>query len=329
MGNGIAHANAVADAREAAAEVNLAQRLVIVGIVCFLDEEEHLAQTLASLAAQSRTPDTLLLVDDGSSDDSPRLARAFAQTHAWARLVSRPRRARERDRLASAAELHAFQSALGEVRGDWDVLAKLDSDIRFNPRLFETIERRFLADRRLGIAGAYLAVLDTDGELVRERCPPEHVRGATKFYRRECFEAISPVPAILGWDTIDEISARMRGWRTATFGTPGGDSLHMRQTATVDGTLRGYRRFGECAWGYGAHPLHVALGTCSRLARPPRMLGGINYALGWASAGLRGAPRASPNVRAFGRREQLRGARALIGLGARDVDSPARARHRS
>jgi biofilm PGA synthesis N-glycosyltransferase PgaC len=292
-------------------------RLTIVLVACFLNEEEHLSELLVSLAGQTRRPDSLLLVDDGSTDDSPRLATRFASANPWATVLRRPRRPAERDRLASAAELHAFQWAVGQVSDEWDVIAKLDADIRFNPRLLETIERRFLADAGLGIAGSHLSVVGADGALVREHCPPDHVRGATKFYRRGCYEAVAPLPGILGWDTIDEITARMHGWRTATFATPGGDSLHLRPTATRDGALRGYRRVGECAWGYGAHPLHVTLGTLARLARRPRLLGGLNYAIGWAAAGLRHAARASAQVRAFGRREQLRRMLSLPAPGAR------------
>ena len=302
---------------EEPARSSLRQRLMIVAIVCFLNEEEHLPALLASLGAQTRTPDELLLVDDGSTDASPRVAREFEANHRWARLLCRPPRPPERDRLATAGELHAFQWAASAVRGEWEVIAKLDADISFSPRLFETIEKRFLADRRLGIAGSYLSVAGVNGSLVRERCPPGHVRGATKFYRRECYQMIAPLPRILGWDTIDEISARMHGWRTATFETPGGDSLHLRPTAARDGLLRGYQRFGECAWGYGAHPLHVALGTVARLVRRPRVMGALSYALGWVRAALRGAPRASPQVRAFGRAEQLQRARALLALDRR------------
>jgi hypothetical protein len=290
---------------QAGAPSSAPARLTIVLIACFLDEEKHLPELLASLAGQTRRPDGLLLVDDGSIDSSTRLATRFADANPWASVLRRPRRPAERDRLAGAPELRAFQWAVDEVCDRWDVIAKLDADIRFDRRLLETIERRFLADPQLGIAGSHLSVVGTDGALVRERCPSGHVRGATKFYRRGCYEAISPLPRILGWDTIDEITARMHGWRTATFATPDGDSLHLRPTATHDGALRGYRRLGECAWGYGAHPLHVLLGALARLPRRPRLLGALNYAMGWAAAGLRRAPRASAQVRAFGRREQL------------------------
>jgi glycosyltransferase involved in cell wall biosynthesis len=287
-------------------------------VACFLNEQEHLPELLTSIAAQTRLPDELLLVDDGSTDASVRIAADFAAAHPWARVLERPSRPPERDRLATAAELHAFQWGVRQSTLDWDVVAKIDADIRFNSRVIETLERRLCEDANLGLAGTYLSVLGADGESVRESCPPGHVRGATKFYRRRCYEEIDPVPQILGWDSIDEIAARMHGWRTASFTTPGGDSLHLRPTATRDGTLRGYRRIGACAWGYGAHPVHVALGAVSRARRRPHILGGVSYVLGWAGAGLRRAPRAPEPVRAFGRREQLQRARAALALrGAR------------
>ena len=135
-------------------------------------------------------------MDDGSSDDSPSLATSFAAANRWARVLHRALRAPERDRLVGAGELHAFQWAADELSEDWDVIAKLDADITFNPVLVETIEQSFLADAALGIAGGYLSVMGADNVIVRERCSAHHVRGATKFYRRACYEAISPVPRI-------------------------------------------------------------------------------------------------------------------------------------
>ena len=48
-----------------------------------------------------------------------------------------------------------------------------------------------------------------DGRWRPARVPPHHVRGALKLYSRECFEAIGGVQERLGWDTIDEVYARM------------------------------------------------------------------------------------------------------------------------
>jgi biofilm PGA synthesis N-glycosyltransferase PgaC len=278
----------------------LGQSMRLVVVCCFLNEERLLPAMLASVAGQSRPADRLLLVDDGSEDRSAEIAEAFARDHDYATALRRLSRPPQRDRLATAAELRAFQWALTQITEDWDVLAKLDADLRLTPTTFAEVEAQFASDPWLGMTGPYLSA---GGE--RERCPPHHVRGPVKFYRRACYEQIAPLPPILGWDTIDEIDARRHGWVARSFAAAGGDPEHLRPVATADGLLRGVRRMGICAWGFGAHPLHVAAGAASRLRDRPPLLAALHYLLGWAWAGLRSAPRAAPEIRAYGRREQL------------------------
>jgi biofilm PGA synthesis N-glycosyltransferase PgaC len=276
--------------------------------VPFLNEREHMPEFLASLAAQTRPPDRVLLVDDGSTDGSHEPAAEFAAAHEWARLLRRPSRAAERDRLATAKELEAFQWAVDQLDVDWDVLGKLDADIRLTPRTLETLLGELERDERLGLAGSYL---QENG--ARIRIGTGHVHGATKFFRRNCWEEIAPVPPILGWDTIDEFTARMRGWRTQSFAMPDGDPEHLRPRGTHDGVLRGYRRWGECSYALGESPLHVALYTLRRMATEhPRVAGGASYAAGYAGAALRRVPRAGADVRAAVRREQKQRIRARI-----------------
>jgi biofilm PGA synthesis N-glycosyltransferase PgaC len=280
--------------------------LNIVCIVSFLDEERHLQRFLDSMAAQKRPPDLLVLVDDGSSDRSPVIAADWSRSRPSVRVRGHPRRPRERDRLAQAPELRAFQGALAEIEEPWDVAVKMDADLELSPDLFATLERAFLANPDLGIAGAHLSVLDpVTGRAVRERSAPEHVRGATKFYRRACMREIAPIPPILGWDTIDEITARKHGWRTASLECPGGGALHLRATGSIDGLLRAQYRWGVCAYGIGQHPLWVALSATRRLGDRPYVLGAAAFLAGWAGAPLRRRPRAPEGVRAHGRREQL------------------------
>jgi hypothetical protein len=131
------------------------------------------------------------------------------------------------------------------------------------------------------------------------------VRGATKFYRRACWEQIAPLPTILGWDTIDEVRARMRGWEVRAVPVPGGDAVHLRSTGSYDGALRGFRRRGVAAWAYGAHPLNVAISAALRVGDRPRLLGGLAYVGGWLGAAAGRVPRAEPELRRFVRREQL------------------------
>ena len=280
-------------------------------IVPFLNEERYLGQLLQSIGEQSRPPERLLLVDDGSVDSGPQIAAAFAARHPFAELVRRPPRPPERDRMVRAHELRAFEWGVTQLGEDYDVVGKLDADLRLSRDFLAEIERQFERDSRLGMAGAFLSSAMGDGVFVRHRCPPGHVEGATSFYRRSCLQEISPIPAILGWDTIDEARARMRGWRTASFQIPSGDPIHLRRTGSHDGVLRGYRRAGLAAFGYGAHPLHVLLAGVNRMRAPPLLLCGLNYMAGWMLAALGRAPRAELELRQFVRREHGRRLRRL------------------
>jgi hypothetical protein len=130
------------------------------------------------------------------------------------------------------------------------------------------------------------------------------VRGATKFYRAACLEQVSPLPAHLGWDTIDELRAQLHGWKIESVEFPDHDVLHLRPTGSYDGLVRGYRRAGLAAWAYGAHPLQVLVSSLIRMRRPPRLRGGAAYLGAWLGAALSRAPRAEKDAIELMRRHQ-------------------------
>jgi poly-beta-1,6-N-acetyl-D-glucosamine synthase len=273
--------------------------------VIFLNEERLLPRLLESIVSQTRLPDRLLLVDDGSDDASTQIAQAFVERHAFAELLQRPQRERVRDRLANADVVRAFQWAVAQLDGGYDVVAKMDADLELTPVFFERVVGALEADPKLGVTGAsLLRVPAADGTSKRERSKPWHIRGPTKFYRWECYEDIAPLPAILGWDTIDEERARMRGWRVASVPLPEGDPLHLRPTGSYDGALRSCRRQGVAAWGYGSHPVNVLASALVRMQDRPRIFGGLVYLAAWLDAAMRRRPRAEPELVRFVRQEQ-------------------------
>jgi glycosyltransferase involved in cell wall biosynthesis len=286
--------------------------LTLAAAVMFLNEERLLPRLLASLAEQTRVPELLLLVDDGSEDGSAALASSFTEAHSYAQLLSRPAQARNADRLAGAAELIGFQWALAQAAtlgpqggGRYDLVAKLDADLELPPDFFARIVAAFESDPKLGISGAPLAIAASDGHVNTEFSQPWHVRGATKFYRRSCWDEIEPLPAILGWDTIDETRAQIKGWHVRVVPFPEAPPVHLRPTGSHDGDLRGFRRRGVAAWGYGAHPLNVLASALVRMRHRPRLIGGLAYLGGWLEAALRRRPRAEPAVVSYMRERQL------------------------
>ena len=150
------------------------------------------------------------------------------------------------DGLALAAEARAFNRALAGIDLEWFThIGKLDGDVELEPDYLERLLARFAAEPTLGVGGGTLLEPGAAGWRPA-RVPDYHVRGALKLYTRECFEAIGGIEERLGWDTIDETYARMRGFSTRSF-----DDLparHHRPLATANGVLRGRARHGRCAY---------------------------------------------------------------------------------
>ncbi|WP_026911205.1 glycosyltransferase family 2 protein [Patulibacter minatonensis] len=282
------------------------EHLSCLTLVCLLNEEDYLPRFLASMARQTRFPERLVLVDDGSTDRSVELCEAWAADKPWVRTVQRPRRPPSKDRLATAPEFGAFKEALELCEGDEDVVVKMDADLELAPHHFETILGAMEAEPRLGICGTYLAIHSPSGAVEIEPHPVQHVRGPTRFYRRTCWDAIAPIPTIIGWDGADEVRARDRGWATRSLPIADPPTFHLRPTGSHDGRLRAFTRWGEVTYAIGAHPLGVVAGGLIRMKQRPRVIGGIAYVIGWYIARFRKIPRFPDDIRQASRAENVR-----------------------
>jgi glycosyltransferase involved in cell wall biosynthesis len=255
------------------------------------DEAAHLAGTIRAVAAQTRKPDLWLVIDDGSTDGTAELLESTAAGVPFMRVLHAPQREGDpdADRLTLAAEAIAFNAALATVDlREFTHVGKLDADVELSPRYFEGLLARFEAEPELGIAGGVL-LEHTGTDWEPTKIPAYHVRGALKLYSRECFEAIGGVEERLGWDTIDETYARMRGY--ATRSVPEITARHHRPVATRGGALRGRARHGQCAYilRYGAW--WVTLRSFKVALQRPYGLSGIAFLYGYYRALLKAQPK--------------------------------------
>jgi poly-beta-1,6-N-acetyl-D-glucosamine synthase len=281
------------------------QRLVVITPVH--NEGPNLRRVAEALLAQTRRPHAWVIVDDRSTDDTPRIAAEIAARVPFVEVLSAPYGDEPpgADRLAVAREARAFNWALRQVdEGDWTHVCKLDGDIELAPEHFATLLGRMAADPQLGIVGGSL-VEPFGGRLRPVRIPDYHVHGALKLYSRDCFEAIGGMEERLGWDTIDETYARMRGFATRSYTDL--VAVHLRPSASAGGKLRGRARHGQCAHicRYGAG--WVTLRALKMATHGPVVLSGLAFLYGYWAARLTASPRVDDE--AFKRfvRAELRG----------------------
>lgn len=250
------------------------------------DEAMHLERTIRAVAAQTQRPDLWLIVDDGSTDATPAILDRAASELPFVRVLRAPEHgAGASDRLAVAAEARAFNWALGTVDpDDYTHIGKLDADIELPAEYFERLLERFEREPELGIAGGNLLERGRNGWYLT-KVPSSHVRGALKLYSRSCFEVIGGIEERLGWDTIDEIYARMNGFATRSL--PEANARHHRPVATRGGALRGRARHGQCAYILRYPTWWVALRSLKVACSRPFGLSGLAFFYGYARSAAR------------------------------------------
>ena len=163
------------------------QNVKYVVVTPVRDEERHVEATVRSVAAQTIPPTEWIIVDDGSSDRTGDILDQYAAQFPWIRVIHRPNRG---FRKSGGGVIEAFYDGYSALRhDDWEFVVKLDGDLTLSPDYFEKCFEHFTEQPKLGIGGGAICH-EVDGELKVEANPKFHVRGATKIYRRACWEAI-------------------------------------------------------------------------------------------------------------------------------------------
>ena len=245
------------------------------------NEAEYIGSTVESMLNQTVPPRLWVVVDDGSTDDTAGIVERATADVDWVLLV---RRADRGHRSAGTGVMAAFRDGLAEV-GDiaWEFLIKLDGDLRFEADYFESCLDEFKSDSTLGIAGGKVYDVYPD-RVVYDSHPDFHVRGATKIYRRECWDAIGGLIEAPGWDTLDEVKANQLGWGTRTL--PESPIYQLRPTGEAVGTWSNWSKNGAAAYRSGYHPAFVLARAGRRLLRPPSVAAPTALVWGYTKAWL-------------------------------------------
>ncbi|ABD57189.1 glycosyltransferase family 2 protein [Jannaschia sp. CCS1] len=252
------------------------------------NEAGYMRRTIDSVVAQSLTPVVWVIVDDGSTDETPEILAEYAARHDWIRVVSKPDRGH---RAVGPGVIEAFYvglDAIGPKRAPY--LCKLDLDLDLPPRYFEILVDRMTAEPRLGTCSGKPYVR-RNGRLVSERRGDEMSVGMTKFYRTRCFEDIGGFVREVMWDAIDCHKARQKGWIAESWDEPDLRFEHLRPMGSSQTSIMtGRARHGFGQWFMGSDPFYYMATCMFRMAEPPYVLGGLAMAKGYLGAWWRGVP---------------------------------------
>jgi biofilm PGA synthesis N-glycosyltransferase PgaC len=261
------------------------------------DEADTLPALAHALAQQSIRPLRWVIVDSGSSDATVTAAETIAAEHDWARVLVLPATApRER----GAPIVRAIHAGLDSLDLKPDVVVNVDADVTMRPDYFERLLAAFALEPSLGIASGSAWELD-DGVWRQRFVTGGTVWGATRAYRWACLQDVLPLEERHGWDGIDQLKARARGWSTRTFTDL--PFHHHRAEGHHDGsTWSHWMVNGDTAYFMGYRPLYLLARTLYHARRDPAA---VALLYGYLSAAARRSPRLmDPAARAVLRQDQ-------------------------
>jgi len=213
-----------------------------------------------SLIHQSYSIDKIIVVDDGSSDDTGEIVTQLCQKHANLKLVVN----HHKDQRATGAKIvKAFNLGLASVdHSQFDLVSKFDADLEFPTHYIEEITAAFEADERLGLCGGYCLVNNGDKWQKETVAKNDHIRGALKSYRVSAFNQMDGLKLFMGWDSADEFHLRFNGWKIKLLKDL--NVKHYRKTNSLNGWVKTARLNAEVFHnlGYG-----IIIGTFSCLKR--------------------------------------------------------------
>jgi glycosyltransferase involved in cell wall biosynthesis len=275
-------------------------------------------RTLDSVMAQSIPPALWVVVDDGSTDDTPAILESYRSRMPYLKVV---RRADRGSRSVGPGVVDAFYAGLETVAlEEFDYLCKLDLDLDLPPRYFELLMQRMAANPRLGTtSGKPYFVAAGTGKLVAEVCGDEMSVGMTKFYRVHCFREIGGFVRQVMWDGIDCHRCRMLGWVAESVDDQALRFIHLRPMGSSQkGIFTGRVRSGYGQYFMGTAPLYFLVSTIFRLPKHPVLAGSLAMWWGYVSSAVRGLKRYDdPEFRKFLRSYQY----ACLWLGKRRATS--------
>lgn len=184
------------------------------------NEASSIGLTLESLVNQTLQPKQIVVVNDNSTDHTKNIVETYQSKYSWITLVNS---ISSDEHLPGSKIIKAFYKGYDVLDTDYDVICKFDADLIFPNNYLKQLSAHFKSNNKLGMASGF-CYIEKNGDWILENLTrKDHIRGALKAYRKECFLQIGKLKSSMGWDTVDELLAKYYGWDILTD-----ETLHVK-----------------------------------------------------------------------------------------------------
>ncbi|MPL55483.1 hypothetical protein SDC9_00959 [bioreactor metagenome] len=200
------------------------------------NEEKNILPCLESLKNQTFQDFKCVIVNDGSTDKTQEIVEKFLENNLKFRIYNLKLSKHE----PGAKVVRTFNKGLEtENLQEYDVVCKFDADIIFPENYLEKINEVYEKNPNAGMVSGLVYIkkgfdsaqpdkkdfttsqlydFTNQNEWIFENLSSKnHVRGPIKSYRKEVFQKMNGLRAVLGWDNIDVMLCKMHGFETVTL----------------------------------------------------------------------------------------------------------------
>ena len=250
--------------------------ILIITPAC--NEEKNLELLIDSMLSQSILPQEWIIVDDGSTDATSNVIQKAAVKYNWIRYLRKEKKGvRGPGKSVVDTFYFGFQN---KQSNNYDVFMKLDADLVLPNNYLETIIYNFQNNLKVGVCGGVCSIQVGNQYLIeKETNIEDHIRGAIKAYRRECFEDIDGLVPAMGWDTIDEHNARFKGWLVLVL--PELHVLHQRSTHQEYGFIKAAFRNGIMLYTIRMDVVLLLTNCLKKIIKKPYVILSLSMFLGY------------------------------------------------
>ena len=215
------------------------------------NEEENILPCLESLKNQTFQDFKCVIVNDGSTDKTQEIVEDFIKSVTLSgveALSFKVLNLKKSEHQPGAKVVRTFNKGLEtENLENFDVVCKFDADIIFPENYLEKINEVYEKNPNAGMVSGLVYIKKGFVNFVRKPlvyAQPDkndfttlqlhdfthqnewifenlssknHVRGPIKSYRKEVFQKMNGLRAVLGWDNIDVMLCKMHGFETVTL----------------------------------------------------------------------------------------------------------------
>ena len=285
------------------------------------NEEKALPLLMKSIVNQTVLPKLCVIVDDGSTDNTPEIINKLERDFTWICHKRLARHVRDKWKFSPKGSPR-FAKVVNEGfeyareicnKNDinYEYLGKVDADVILPEDYFEKLMEQFQQDPQLGIASGGVYKVRVEGSIIDASKAAGHKRGlpdcptdGARLYRKACFNDIGGFPLIrYSPDSVALAKARLRGWRTRRFKEI---KIFLNRAEWGGNFWEGYKFDGYLSYCLNHHPLLSLFRVWSALKQRPHW-GVFAWLYGYFLGFLHREEKiADPELRYYYRHQRLR-----------------------